>query len=142
MKRLHVHVAVADLPPAIAFYSALFGEPTVVQPDYAKWRLDDPRMNFAISRRDGNAPGVNHLGIQVEAAEELAEIEGRLAAANVASRAETGASCCYAKSDKHWTMDPAGVPWEVFHTLGDIPVYGDDRANDIVAELDAARCCN
>jgi catechol 2,3-dioxygenase-like lactoylglutathione lyase family enzyme len=126
MKRLHVHLGVADLESSIRFYCALFAaEPSVRHDDYAKWQLEDPRVNFAISTR-GRAPGLDHLGIQVESADELKEIEGRLAAADLPALAQTGAACCYAKSDKHWTLDPQGVAWESFHTLGQIPVFGAD----------------
>ncbi len=124
MKRLHVHVSVADLADSIRFYSGMFASPpTVVKPDYAKWALDDPRVNFAISQR-GAPVGVNHLGIQVESAEELGEMHGRLQALQGEVEAEEGAACCYAKSDKYWVNDPAGIAWETFHTLDTIPVFG------------------
>ncbi|WLI88650.1 ArsI/CadI family heavy metal resistance metalloenzyme [Massilia sp. R2A-15] len=124
MKRLHVHVSVADLADSIRFYSGMFASPpTVVKPDYAKWALDDPRVNFAISQR-GAAVGVNHLGIQVESAEELGEMHGRLQALQGEVETEEGAACCYAKSDKYWVNDPAGIAWETFHTLDTIPVFG------------------
>ena len=136
MKRLHVHLGVADLESSIRFYSALFSaEPSVRHADYAKWQLDDPRVNFAISTR-GKAPGLDHLGIQVESDTELAEIERRLAAAQLPSLEQKDAACCYAKSDKHWTVDPQGIAWESFHTLGQIAVYGaDSRAGS------AGSCC-
>jgi catechol 2,3-dioxygenase-like lactoylglutathione lyase family enzyme len=125
MNRFHVHVAVADLDQSVRFYSALFAaEPTVSKPDYAKWMLDDPRVNFAISKR-GQAQGLDHLGIQAEGAEELAELERRLQAANLPHLAQPGSNCCYAQSDKHWSLDPSGIPWETFHTLGAIPIYGE-----------------
>lgn len=128
MKRLHVHVSVKDLDQSIQFYSGLFATaPSVHKDDYAKWLLDDPRVNFAISTRT-DAVGVNHLGIQAETAEELAEIERRAAVAGLNAEPETGANCCYARSDKHWLEDPQGVVWEAFHTLGDIPIYGGERA--------------
>ena len=118
MKRLHVHVSVRDLEQSIRFYSALFAaEPAVRKPDYAKWMLDDPRVNFAISTRAGRAAGIDHLAIT----------------------AQKGASCCYAKSDKYWTLDPQGIPWESFHTLDSAPVYGEDtRAREIPLK---AACC-
>src|SRR3989454_11207676 len=117
MKRIHVHVGVEDLPTAIGFYSALFAtQPTVVKPDYAKWMLDDPRVNFAISTRSAR-PGLDHLGIQAESNAELEEIGMRLAQADVSTLPQKGASCCYAKSDKDWTLDPQGIAWESFHTL-------------------------
>jgi hypothetical protein len=126
MKRLHVHVAVENLHDSIRFYSALFAaEPTVTKPDYAKWMLEDPRVNFAISNR-GAAPGLNHLGVQVESSEELADMHGRLDTLT-GVRTETGAACCYAKSDKYWVTDPQGIAWETFHTLDSIPVFGTDH---------------
>ena len=125
MKRFHVHVAVDDLAANIRFYSTVFGqEPTVRKDDYAKWMIDDPRINFAISSR-GNQPGVNHLGIQVESDAELKELRGRVASADVALVDQTNASCCYAKSDKYWVTDPQGVAWETYHTLGSIEVFGE-----------------
>jgi len=124
MKRFHVHVAVHDLEQSIRFYSALFGaEPAVKKDDYAKWMLEDPRINFAIS--NGHArQGVDHLGLQAEDDAELQDIGSRLAQAEVATTAQKGISCCYAKSDKYWTVDPQGVAWESFHTLESAPVYG------------------
>ena len=123
MKRFHVHVNVNDLAANIAFYSRLFdAAPTVVKTDYAKWMLDDPRVNFAISRRE-RAAGVDHLGVQAETSEELAEVGGRLAAANVIALTETGTTCCYAHSDKYWTEDPQGLRWETFHTHGAATTY-------------------
>ena len=137
MKRLHVHVSVRSLPDSIRFYSGLFDmAPTVEKHDYAKWMLDDPRVNFAISTR-AEAVGVNHLGIQAEDAEELAQIEQRARMAGIASQPEPGASCCYARSDKHWLEDPQGVVWETFHSMGEIPVYGAGRD----AGNDTAACC-
>ena len=136
MKRLHVHVAVEKLDDAVRFYSALFAAPpTVVKSDYAKWMLEDPRVNFAISNR-GAAPGLNHLGVQVESSEELAEMHGRLEPLT-GVRTQTGAACCYAKSDKYWVTDPQGIAWETFHTLDSIPVFGTDRKD----AAHAAACC-
>lgn len=124
MKRLHVHVSVDRLAESIQFYSTLFAaEPTVVQPDYAKWMLEDPRVNFAISQR-GAATGLNHLGIQVGSADELADMHQRLDALESKVIEEPGADCCYAKSDKYWAQDPQGITWETFHTLDTIPVFG------------------
>jgi catechol 2,3-dioxygenase-like lactoylglutathione lyase family enzyme len=124
VKRLHVHVAVHDLQQSIRFYSALFAaEPAVRKDDYAKWMLDDPRVNFAISTRASKA-GLDHLGIQAENADELEDLGSRLAQADVAITAQKGASCCYAKSDKYWTIDPQGIAWESFHTLDSVPMYG------------------
>jgi len=126
MKRLHVHVAVHDLKQSIRFYSTLFAaQPAVEKDDYAKWMLDDPRVNFAISTR-GRKPGLDHLGIQAENGAELEEIGSRLALADVAVLPQKEASCCYAKSDKYWTMDPQGIAWESFHSLDSIPVFGQD----------------
>jgi catechol 2,3-dioxygenase-like lactoylglutathione lyase family enzyme len=125
MKRLHVHVSVADLPQSIRFYSALFdADPAVTKPDYAKWMLDDPRVNFAISAR-GSAAGLDHLGIQVETPEELQEVYGRLQAADRPVLEEGATTCCYAKSEKAWITDPQGVAWETFLTSGESTVYGD-----------------
>ena len=125
MKRLHVHVAVSDLAQSVGFYSSLFAaQPTVLKSDYAKWMLDDPRVNFAISTR-GREAGLDHLGIQVESQEELYEVYGRLrqAAADIIEQGQT--SCCYAKSEKAWVDDPAGISWETFHTTGERITYGD-----------------
>jgi catechol 2,3-dioxygenase-like lactoylglutathione lyase family enzyme len=139
MKRLHVHVAVNDLAQSLRFYSALFAaEPTVKKDDYAKWQLDDPRVNFAISTR-GKAAGLDHLGIQAENDAELEDIASRLAQADVAVMPQKDASCCYAKSDKYWTLDPQGIAWESFHTLDSIPVFGADAA--AVPEARKSACC-
>ena len=125
MKRFHVHVAVSDLEQSTRFYSAMFGMPPSVQKnDYAKWMLDDPRVNFAISER-ANAQGVNHLGFQADSEDELEEIHARLQTADTAITAEKYANCCYAKSDKYWVQDPSGIPWESFRSLGTIPFYGE-----------------
>lgn len=125
MKRFHVHVAVDDLDACIQFYSTVFGAaPTVVKPDYAKWMLDDPRINFAISKR-GSAPGIDHLGIQVDSDEELTALRKQVAAAEIAALDQPNSDCCYTRSDKYWTADPQGIAWETFHTLETIPVYGD-----------------
>ena len=143
MKRLHVHVAVHDLQQSIRFYSALFAaEPVVKKTDYAKWMLDDPRVNFAISTRAGRT-GIDHLGIQAERSEELEELGIRLAQADVAVTAQKGAACCYAKSDKYWTIDPQGIAWESFHTLDSVPMYGEDRRSRVteIKETGAAACC-
>lgn len=127
MKRLHVHVAVEDLTRSVSFYSTLFGaEPTVRKDDYAKWMLDDPRVNFAISDR-ARVAGVDHLGIQTENGEELAELAGRLKAAGEVTRDQEATTCCYAKSDKSWVNDPQGIRWETFHTHGDATSYGEDE---------------
>jgi lactoylglutathione lyase len=127
MKRFHVHVAVENLAESIEFYSDLFGmKPTVERTDYAKWMLDDTRVNFAISSR-GHKWGVNHLGFQAEDAAELAELADRAShAAGAAVLKENEAQCCYAKSDKYWVLDPQGLAWEHFQTLGEVPIFGED----------------
>lgn len=134
MKRLHVHVAVDNLADSIGFYAVMFGaEPTVRKHDYAKWMLDDPRVNFAISQR-GRAAGLDHLGIQVDDAAELAEVAGRLTKAGKRIVEQKATTCCYARSDKAWISDPQGIAWETFHTFGDSTAYGDDQS---AAEI----CC-
>jgi uncharacterized glyoxalase superfamily protein PhnB len=146
MKRFHVHVSVDNLPNAIGFYSALFAaQPSIVRPDYAKWMLDDPRVNFAISSR-GRAPGLDHLGIQAEDQTELHEVYARLdqAGAPVIEQGET--QCCYARSEKSWIDDPAGISWETFLTTGESTNYGDgtgERGVQIRREAPkaAAACC-
>ncbi len=139
MKRFHVHVAVDDLARSTAFYATLFdAQPTVVKDDYAKWMLDDPKVNFAISAR-GRNPGIDHLGIQVESGEELAELAGRLKAAGETTFDETAVNCCYATGDKSWVNDPAGVRWETFHTFGEAVTYGEDAPAPEPAA--AASCC-
>lgn len=136
MKRLHIHISVEQLSPSIAFYSALFGaDPIIVKPDYAKWLLDDPRVNFAISRKDDNVAGLNHLGIQVETEQELGDVYERLGRANIDSQAESCARCCYAESEKHWAIDPSGIVWEAYRTMGSIAVYGEDRGQHVVDVL-------
>jgi len=154
MRRFHVHVAVRDLAASIRFYSSVFGaEPSVLKSDYAKWMLEDPRVNFAISQR-GAAVGVNHLGIQVDSAEELTALRQQVAAAEIQARDEGGANCCYAKSDKYWMQDPQGVAWETFHTLASIPVFGEhsesaasgrcvpEAAVAFTARPEAKACCS
>jgi hypothetical protein len=139
MKRLHVHVGVHDLKQSIRFYSALFAaQPTVLKDDYAKWMLDDPRVNFAISTR-GKKGGLDHLGIQAESGDELEEIGSRLAQADVSVMPQKGASCCYVKSDKYWTIDPQGIAWESFHSLDSIPLFGAD--NRVEAAEPKTACC-
>jgi catechol 2,3-dioxygenase-like lactoylglutathione lyase family enzyme len=139
MKRFHVHVHVDDLSKSIAFYSKLFAaEPTRVEGDYAKWMLDDPRINFAISTR-GCAVGVDHLGFQVDDASELAELKARAEAADMALLDERETTCCYVRSDKHWITDPQGIAWEHFHSLGNIPVFSEDNKENAATEDSA--CC-
>ncbi|MDO8800474.1 ArsI/CadI family heavy metal resistance metalloenzyme [Phenylobacterium sp.] len=148
MKRLHMHVSVPDLAQSIQFYESLFGaSPSVVKDDYAKWMLDDPRVNFAISVQNRVA-GLDHLGIQVDSQAELGELAGRLKAAGAQTFDQKGATCCYAKSDKSWVSDPAGVRWETFHTFGEATTYGEDPAQIALeasqaqlAVAPASACC-
>lgn len=136
MKRMHIHLGVADLAASIAFYTKLFDcPPAVEKPDYAKWMLEDPRINFAISTR-GAAQGLDHLGLQVDSDEELGALRGQLDAAGMAVVSQTGTTCCYAQSDKHWVTDPDGTPWETYHTLGSAPVFGAHPA-----EATEGACC-
>jgi catechol 2,3-dioxygenase-like lactoylglutathione lyase family enzyme len=139
MKRFHLHVHVDDLAASVAFYTKLFAsEPTRVEADYAKWMLDDPRVNFAISTR-GSRSGVDHLGFQVDDASELAELSERARAADMALLDQGETKCCYARSDKHWVVDPQGIAWEHFHTLDSAPVYGESRQE--LPSKGAASCC-
>lgn len=140
MKRMHLHVTVPDLARAVRFYETLFGEaPAVLKADYAKWMLDDPKVNFAISAR-GVAPGIDHVGIQTETAGELAQLAGRLKAAGAQTLDQEGAACCYARSDKSWVNDPAGVRWETFFTFGEAITYGEDDA-PVATDVQAAGAC-
>ena len=143
MKRLHVHVGVADLDQSIRFYSTLFAaEPTVLKDDYAKWMLDDPRVNFAISAGKHERQGIEHLGIQVETAGELADVYGRLKAADRPVLEEGQTTCCYAKSEKSWISDPDGVVWEAFLTNGEATTYGDSPGLGTLADsLPKSQCC-
>ena len=142
MKRLHVHVSVDDLSQSIRFYSTLFAaEPTVVKPDYAKWMLDDPRVNFAISQLDGRTAGISHLGIQAEDETELAEVYDRLSRAERPIVEAKGTTCCYARSDKQWIADPQGVPWETFFTYGEATVYGEGSLAKLNKANERAVCC-
>lgn len=144
MKRLHVHVGVNDLAPSVRFYSTLFGaEPTVLKTDYAKWMLDDPRVNFAISSGQHAAKGIEHLGIQVENTDELAQVYDRLKAADSPVLEEGATTCCYAKSEKSWIADPDGVVWEAFYTNGEATVYGDSPAlSALSASASESTCCS
>ena len=138
MKRFHVHAHVNDLKASIAFYSKLFAaEPTRVEADYAKWMLEDPRLNFAISTR-GETAGIDHLGFQTDVADELAELKVRAKDADMALLDQGETSCCYARSDKYWVSDPQGIAWEQFHTLDNIPVFGEGTR---AAEPQASACC-
>jgi catechol 2,3-dioxygenase-like lactoylglutathione lyase family enzyme len=137
MKRFHVHVAVEDLETSIQFYAALFGaEPAVRKQDYAKWMIEDPRVNFAISTRS-SVGGINHLGVQVESADELAQMRGRMEQAARPYVEEPETACCYAKSDKYWIADPQGIAWETFHTLEAVPVFGTDAGEESQSDV----CC-
>jgi catechol 2,3-dioxygenase-like lactoylglutathione lyase family enzyme len=143
MKRLHVHVAVQDLPQSIGFYSALFAaQPAIVKTDYAKWMLDDPRVNFAISTR-GRQPGLDHLGIQVEDTGELQQVYARLrdAGSDIIEQGQT--SCCYAESEKSWIEDPSGISWETFLTTGESVTYGDGTGENTarIAREKQSACC-
>jgi catechol 2,3-dioxygenase-like lactoylglutathione lyase family enzyme len=142
MKRLHVHVGVEDLTDSVRFYSTLFGaEPTVVKDDYAKWMLEDPRVNFAISQGNHAKRGIEHLGIQVESTEELSEVYGRLKAADGPVLEESQTTCCYATSEKSWIADPDGVVWEAFHTNGEATVYGDSPELTALSDNAAEMAC-
>jgi len=125
MKRFHVHVAVRDLKESIGFYRALFGaEPTVLKENYAKWLLDEPALNFAISTGK-DSTGIRHLGLQMDNDADLAAIGQRLNVAGQPTLSEPGARCCYAHGNKHWSQDPSGIAWEGFHTLGEIEEFGE-----------------
>jgi hypothetical protein len=138
MKRFHVRAHVEELDKSIAFYSKMFGaEPTRVETDYAKWMLEDPRINFAISTR-GAKLGVDHLGIQADSEEELQELKTRAQAADMALLDDGETTCCYARSDKYWITDPQGIAWEQFHTLGGIPVFSEQQA----AASPSSACCS
>ena len=139
MKRFHVHLHVSDLAASLAFYNRLFAtEPARVEPDYAKWMLTDPPVNFAISTR-GSQPGLDHFGFQVDNAEDLSVLKARAQAADMAMLDEGETTCCYARSDKYWVTDPQGVAWEQFHTLGNIPTFnaGESASNPVAAHA----CC-
>lgn len=137
MKRFHVHVAVDDLDANIRFYSAIFGAPpTVSKPDYAKWMIEEPRLNFAISDR-GAKTGLDHLGFQVDSDEELGELRQKVADAEIAALDQPQSECCYARSDKYWITDPQGIAWETYRTLGEVEVYGVDTPK--IPE--SAACC-
>lgn len=145
MKRFHVHLRVDDLDASIAFYSRLFAaEPTRREADYAKWMVDDPRLNFAVSSRGGST-GIDHLGLQAEGADELAELRDRAQSAGMALLDEGETTCCYARSVKHWVTDPQGIAWEQFHTLGNVPLFGEEPAPLVEAAAASAAsdkaCC-
>ncbi len=143
MKRFHIHVAVDSLSDSIRFYSTMFAtEPSVQKNDYAKWMLDDPRINFAISQRGADI-GVNHLGIQVESSDELQQMQARLESLKPDIVMEEGTACCYAKSDKYWVTDPSGLAWESFHSLAAIPVFGEPEKDAVTGMPTETRsgCC-
>ena len=141
MKRLHVSVAVSDINQSVAFYSTLFSsDPTVLKTDYAKWMLEDPRVNFSISSR-GDHKGVDHLGIQVDNDAELAAVASRLARAGKSVYEQKATTCCYARSNKAWVHDPEGVAWETFHSFGESAIYGEDHADDDANKTDSSACC-
>ena len=130
MKRIHIHIAVDNLVENINFYSTIFGvKPTVEQEDYAKWQLDDPAVNFAISTQ-GRSSGINHLGLQVDSADELQEIAERFENAEISYSSQKDITCCYANSNKHWVLDPQGMAWESFHTLSDAPLFDEETKLD------------
>ena len=140
MKRLHVHVAVEDLTASVGFYSTLFGAaPAVQEADYAKWMMDDPRVNFAISARGRTVTGLDHLGIEADAPKELSELSARLKAAGETTFDQAATTCCYARSDKSWVTDPSGLRWETFFTFGSSTHYGEDEPGRDGA--DAGVCC-
>lgn len=139
MKRFHVHLSVTNLAESIGFYSALFGiEPNVTKPDYAKWMLDDPRINFAISERGANV-GLDHLGIQVDSEDELEALNQQFTKAGLPVEEQKSAACCYSESNKYWTIDPQGIAWESFHSLTSIPLFGDDTP--VPVKNAEAICC-
>ena len=139
MKRLHIHISVNELSESIRFYSAIFNSaPSTKREDYAKWDLAEPAVNFAISKR-GYTKGINHLGIQVDSENTREEIAQHLDNADITSSKEEGTSCCYAHSNKHWALDPQGIAWEVFHTLGNLPIFGEGTKADSGDESSA--CC-
>jgi hypothetical protein len=142
MKRFHAHLRVDDLESSVRFYSTLFGtEPAVLKADYAKWMLDDPRVNFAITARSTSI-GLDHLGLQVESDEDLATIATRLDAAEHSVKRQENAACCYARGNKGWVSDPSGISWETFHTFGENTAYGNDFApHPDVKALESESCC-
>jgi catechol 2,3-dioxygenase-like lactoylglutathione lyase family enzyme len=140
MKRLHVHIAVTNLAESMRFYTTLFGiDPTVAQVDYAKWMLDDPRVNFAISQRGAKA-GLDHLGIQVDSDEELEALNQQFIKAALPVQEQKQAACCYSRSNKYWTLDPQGIAWETYHSLEAIPLFGGDVVPVQASQIKTA-CC-
>jgi catechol-2,3-dioxygenase len=138
MKRMHLHVSVENLAQSITFYNSLFGaSPTVEKPDYAKWMLNDPLVNFAISQR-GAKIGIDHIGIQVDNDAELHELKNRLINAEMSVFSQEGTACCYAKSDKHWVQDPSGIAWETYHTMENIPTFNETTP---LQAINTNACC-
>ncbi|MGD8783660.1 MAG: ArsI/CadI family heavy metal resistance metalloenzyme [Thioalkalispiraceae bacterium] len=130
MKRFHIHISVEDLNKNVQFYSQLFNsEPTVLKQDYAKWALDDPAVNFAISNRTSKV-GLDHVGIQTDSNEELTQLREQLEAAGVKGIAQDNATCCYTRSDKYWIQDPQGIAWETFHSLESVPVFSERQQDE------------
>jgi catechol 2,3-dioxygenase-like lactoylglutathione lyase family enzyme len=141
MKRLHVHIAVDDLDRSIGFYSTLFGaQPGVRKSDYAKWMLDDPKVNLAISQRGAGTRGIDHLGIQVDTNAELRDLALRLKSAGETTRDQEATTCCYAQSNKSWINDPSGVRWETFFTFGEATTHGEDESAPPLPKM-APGCC-
>jgi len=148
MKRFHIHISVADLNKNVQFYSQLFNsQPTVLKEDYAKWALDDPAVNFAISNRASKV-GIDHIGIQTDTDEELTQLREQLEAAGVKGVAQDGTTCCYARSDKYWVQDPQGIAWEAFHSLESVPVFGETQQNAVEgacctpgSSISVSSCC-
>ena len=152
MNRMHIHLSVSDLDSNIKFYTTMFGiEPTILESDYAKWRLENPSVNFAISNK-GRENGLKHLGLELDSDEELNKVHKRIEENNIESLEEKRAHCCYSESDKYWVLDPQGIPWENFHSLREIPIYGNDSSKDAVesfnscginagVEKSQANCC-
>lgn len=142
MKRMHIHLSVDELDKNIKFYSTMFGtDPSVQHSDYAKWRLNDPLVNFAISAK-GRKNGLNHLGLELDSSEELEMVHQRINENNLDTLEEQGAQCCYSESDKYWVLDPQGIPWENFHTLGEIPIYGINSSKDAVDSINSCGISN
>ena len=134
---MHIHLSVSDLDSNIKFYNTMFGiEPTILESDYAKWRLENPSVNFAISNK-GRENGLNHLGLELDSDEELNKVHKRIEENNIESLEEKGAHCCYSESDKYWVLDPQGIPWENFHSLRKIPIYGNDSSKDAVESINS-----
>jgi catechol-2,3-dioxygenase len=146
MKRLHLHVGVNNLEESIRFYTSLFNsEPTKIKTDYAKWMLEDPYINFAISTRIGKV-GLDHLGIQVDDQEQLDVIRKQLSSANISTHSDGDTTCCYARSEKSWVEDPNGIAWEAYHSMEDIQMFGEAESNSKACcapeqKNDANSCC-